>query len=224
MAEYTINTQDQQDIKDALAVLYTISMRNNFELDYCPIQQFKDAEERYNSLSKEYIEEKKEWEQFMENWNIERKKTKTLEKERENIQTENQELKDKIKFLTNQNNLYINELGKTKIGYDTGNANETLYFNVANDNTLSQTITNTALYKAVKIKDSSEYEFEFNEEKALHYHTISERKKYLEPFCEIGEVIPTANYVSNKCKGIFLYRENNFIKVEVKAKVDLIYK
>lgn len=225
MGQLTINTLDQQDIKTTMEALFAISKCDNIELGFCPIQEFNDVRKELSSILEEYEKCERNYKQCDDALRTEHLNNENLKKENERFQKEKQELENKIKELTDQNDLYKEELCKTKIGYNTSYNNEILYFNISDDNTLKQTISNTAYYKAIKNKDSNEYEFEFNEEKASHNCAISQKEKFLHPFCEVSKnVVPNANYVSNKYKGIFIMQENASIEVKEKAKVELIQK
>lgn len=222
MLQLTINAQDPQVIIDTIRMLYTQAESKNIELPFCQKKQYLEVAEECKLLKEQNKKSEEYCKQVEEKLNNEYLNTEQLKNENKRLQNDRHELENTIKKLTADNDLYKEKLNSITIGYGPGDTNEILYYNVE-DNKLEQTtVRGGSFYKAVK--DGNSYEFEFNEENAKHIQAISEKHKFIEPFCEISNnSTDSANYVKNKSKGMFIKSESTF-QIIKKVEVCLIQK
>lgn len=222
MLQLTINAQDPQVIIDTMRMLYTQAESKNIELPFCHKKQYLEVAEECKLLKEQNKKSEELCKQVEEKWENECLSTEQLKNENETLKNDRRNLENTIKKLTYDNDSYREKLNRITIGYGPGDNNEILYFNVKDNKLERTTVRGGSFYKAVK--DGNSYEFEFNEENAKHIQAISEKHKFIEPFCEISNnSTDSANYVKNKSKGMFIKSESTF-QIIKKVEVCLIQK
>ena len=220
MAQLTIDTQNYKDLYETMQAIYHILLYNKNDVEFCPIEDFKKLEEKYNALEKDYNICFDELDSTNKKLNKEIEKNKTWEPLQANYLQEIENLKVKLLKLEDHNRKLEEELGKYSINI-LDPVKEIILLGVENNSLKLTTIENKAFYFAAK--KGSAYEFCYNESKAQHLKAIESYKTILEPFCEIeGVILPDAKRVESRGVGLLTIDENDCFVVEEKAKVRLV--
>ena len=220
MAQLTIDTQDYKDLYETMQTIYHILLYNKNDIEFCPIEDFKKLEEKYNALKINYNTCLEELNSTNKRLNEEIEKNKTWEPLQTDYLQEIEKLKVKLLELEDRNSKLEEELGKYNINISDP-AKEIILLGVEDYSLKLTTIENKAFYFAAK--KGSAYEFCYNESKAQHLKAIESYKTILEPFCEIeGVILPDAKRVESRGIGLLTIDENDCFVVEEKAKVRLV--
>lgn len=220
MAQLTIDTQNYKDLYETMQAIYHILLYNKNDIEFCPMEDFKKLEEKYNALEKDYNTCFSELDSTNKRLNEEIEKSKSWEPDKARYLQEIEELKAKILELEDNNRKLVEELGKYKINI-IDPAKEIILLGIEDNSLKLTTIETKAFYFAAK--KGSAYEFCYNESKAQHLKAIESYKTILEPFCEIeGVMLSDAKRVESRGMGLLTIDENDCFVVEQKAKVRLL--
>ena len=222
MAQITLDTLNPQDVADAMYALQAIIVRNNFEKNFCPIQEYNLVKGKLDNLTMLYQQQDDELNKNKKIIETETKKRESLESQLLDLQSQFSELSQKYESQSEELKKSYERLDNYTIDYrPAGSQTEYIYFDVENGK-LKETTQKSAFYKAVKNGDA--FEFVYNEEKAYHMKSISGYQSVLEPFCEVESQIPQfPNYVENRGKGILSFEDGNLV-VTKKARVRILRK
>lgn len=220
MAQLTIDTQNYKDLYETMQAIYHILLYNKNDIEFCPIEDFKKLEEKYNALEKEYNTCLGELDSTTKKLNEEIERNLSWKSLQTGYIQEIEELKAKILKLEDNNRKLVEELGKYNINIS-DSAKEIILLGVEDNSLKLTTIENKAFYFAAK--KGSAYEFCYNESKAQHLKAIESYKTILEPFCEIeGVILSDAKRVESRGIGLLTIDENDCFVVEEKAKVRFV--
>lgn len=219
MGQLTIDTLNKADRENAMIALHVITVHNEEEPLFCPIEDFKEQVAKYDFLNAEYQNCKKEKDLFEEELRAKTERNETLFEANKNLCAKvdeydklNNELKEEIKKLKERLSGFI-------IGFGSEGENESKYFK-PEERKLENTIQNTAFFIGAS-KGENIFEFQFNEERAPHQKAIQSRSEVLIPFCDIEFEVPDANYIVNKHNGLFSINNGEFTIIE-KAKISIV--
>ena len=115
MAQLTIDTQDYKDLYETMQTIYHILLYNKNDIEFCPIEDFKKLEEKYNALNINYNTCLEELNSTNKKLNEEIEKNKTWEPLQTDYLQEIEKLKVKLLELEDRNSKLEEELGKYNI-------------------------------------------------------------------------------------------------------------